>query len=147
MWLALAIFAGVLLMRSEAGERVQVLLRGVLQTISLVPIGQGFRLRADAAVAFLRMAHAAGQENVAFHVNSAWRSNAEQAELRAKYDSGERTAATAKEGFSNHEAGLAVDIETAKGTNAAFRWLTKHAFQFGFYRTVASEPWHWEFKS
>ncbi|MDW3179467.1 MAG: M15 family metallopeptidase [Acidimicrobiia bacterium] len=54
---------------------------------------------------------------------------------------------TARPGFSKHEQGRAIDF-TLHGTsikskdNAAFRWLTEHAPQYGFVN-LESEPWHW----
>lgn len=144
-WLAVGAVGAVLLVVLMLGaKRVTQQLRGALVTLDLVPIPGG-HLVAPAAQAFERMRAAAAADRVTFQVNSAWRSNAEQADLRGKYERGERSAVAAPVGYSNHEAGRAVDIESGGGTNAAFRWLTAHAHRFGFRRTVASEPWHWEF--
>lgn len=128
-----------------AGKRVVVWLRGESVELELAPIGGGWFLRPDAAAAFKSMASAAALAGAALVVNSAWRSNEEQQELRRAFEAGERTAVVAPVGYSNHEGGTAVDVESANGTNAAFRWLNTNAARFGFKRTVASEPWHWEF--
>jgi LAS superfamily LD-carboxypeptidase LdcB len=49
-------------------------------------------------------------------------------------------------GYGMHITGNAVDFATANGTNAAYKWLVKNAFTYGFIRTVRSEYWHWEYK-
>lgn len=122
-----------------------VQLRGAAVTLELEAIGSGYALRRDAAAAFLLMQSAAAAEGLSLKVNSAWRSNEEQAALYALFLSGKGNLA-APVGWSNHEAGTAVDVESDSGRNAEFFWLTKNAARFGFYRTVPSEPWHWEFR-
>ena len=53
----------------------------------------------------------------------------------------------ARPGFSQHEAGLAVDF-TYKGAvishqySPAFRWMEENAHRWGFYN-LPGEPWHW----
>lgn len=142
-WLALGAAAlGVLVF---ARTKVATWIRGRLVELELEDIGGGKMLRPDAARAFRAMAAAAAAAGVLLLVNSAWRSNGEQRELREAYEQGRRSAVAAPVGYSNHEGGTAVDIESAGGTNAAFRWLTENAHRFGYRRTVSSEPWHWEF--
>jgi LAS superfamily LD-carboxypeptidase LdcB len=122
----------------SGGDRVE---------LTLVSIGQGFYLRADAATAFDAMRRAASAEGVALVVVSAFRTWEEQTRLYSGYVSkapGFNQAAVP--GFSNHQGGIAVDVDTDRGTSAAYDWLSKNAGRFGFRRTVASEPWHWEFK-
>jgi LAS superfamily LD-carboxypeptidase LdcB len=104
----------------------------------------GHELADAPAEAFLAMRAAARAAGVELHVNSAWRSYAKQAELRQLFLDGEGPQA-APPGYSNHEAGEAVDIETAQGSNAAYWWLVSNAGRFGFRPTVATEPWHWEY--
>ena len=58
---------------------------------------------------------------------------------------------TAPPGRSNHQSGIAVDINTGsplrKGVpSPTYKWLVENAHRFGFVRTVRSERWHWEFK-
>jgi len=45
--------------------------------------------------------------------------------------------------LSNVLNDLALDLNTANG--AVFNWLNANAANFGFRRTVPSEPWHWEY--
>ena len=71
------------------------------------------------------------------------RASPEQQRLYAIYKAGGDKAALP--GWSNHQMGLALDLSTKRGTNEAFHWLTANAYRFKFKRTVASEPWHWEY--
>ncbi len=126
----------------KAGKPIQV---------TLVSIGDGQFLEEKAAASFLAMRAAALIDGVKLFVNTSFRDMAFQQDLRTKYESkaidpksGKPYAIAAKPGYSNHQAGTAVDLATANGTNAAFRWLNKRAADFGFRRTVSSEPWHWE---
>lgn len=118
-------------------------INGTKVRLELASIGGGKQLRTDAAAAFIRMREAARVAGVDLHVNSAFRSWAKQAELYALFQAGGNLAA--EPGYSNHQGGVAVDIESANGTNAAYHWLVANAARFGFRRTVASEPWHWEY--
>ena len=69
----------------------------------------------------------------------AFRTMAEQRKLRR-----EKPNLAARPGFSNHQNGIAVDIETNK--SKIYEWLTVNAVNFGFVRTVPWEAWHWEFR-
>ena len=134
-----AIVAGGGLVREAWG-----FLQGKALKIRLLQIAPGFELEESAARAFLKMASAAAAAGVSLVVNSAFRENAKQAELYALWLAGKGFKA-APPGYSNHQAGRDVDIETDGGTNAAFRWLTANAAAFGFQRTVIDEPHHWEY--
>jgi LAS superfamily LD-carboxypeptidase LdcB len=90
-----------------------------------------------------RMRGAAAAVGVTLVVNSAWRTNEQQAAEREKYLAGKGPVA-APVGWSRHEEGRALDIESAGGTNASYVWLLENAARFGFKATVPSEPWHWE---
>lgn len=54
----------------------------------------------------------------------------------------------AKPGTSNHGLGLTVDINLSKQgrSSKVYKWLANNANKYGFYETVSSEPWHWDFK-
>lgn len=120
--------------------------RGQPQLIELKEVQRGYFLNADgAADAFIEMSAAAMSENgVALRLNSAFRTMPEQQRLYDLWKAGRGNKA-ALPGWSNHQWGLDVDIESANGTNQAFHWLTINAARFRFKRTVASEPWHWEY--
>lgn len=66
-----------------------------------------------------------------------WRSNAEQAALYAK-----KPNLAAPPGKSNHEFGLAADLEYSD--DAARRWAHENAARFGLHFPMDYEPWHIE---
>lgn len=112
--------------------------------IDLKSIGGGLYLEASAADAYLKMRAAAAADGVQLVPSgprSAFRSTADQAELNVS-----RAEFAAPVGYSNHQAGRAIDLETNVGSNAAYRWLVSNAHRFRFYATVQREPWHWEHK-
>ncbi len=119
-------------------------INGQAVELQLRDIGNGFKLRVDAALAFLQMRAAALLDGVQLLVDSAFRTMAEQQHLFELYQEGLGNLA-AQPGYSNHQGGVALDIATAAGSNDAFRWLNSYAAHFGFKRTVPSEPWHWEY--
>lgn len=100
-----------------------------------------FYLHVAAAKAFCAMAAAAFADNVPLKVNSAFRTYGAQALLRKKWAEG-KGAPASKPGYSKHQQGLAVDINTGAG---ALAWLKKNASQYQFAQTVKAEPWHWEY--
>jgi LAS superfamily LD-carboxypeptidase LdcB len=107
----------------------------------------------------MKMIKAAEKDGVTLILNDAYRNFQSQKEVRSKNktkpftDKELETNAstlynpiTSPPGFGMHITGNAVDFATANGTNAAYRWLAKNAFIYGFVRTVKSEYWHWEYK-
>lgn len=129
-----------------ASRKVFGYVAGVPTEIELASIGRGFKLRKDAADAFLKMYYRAMEEGVILSVNSAFRSMTEQTDLYNRYLAGMGNLAAAP-GFSNHQSGIAVDINTGGEGTAISNWLDANAASFGFKRTVSSEPWHWEYRS
>ncbi len=90
--------------------------------------------------------HAAARAaGINLHVNSAFRSMEEQRALYQKYLNGTGNLA-AKPGYSNHQGGIAVDINVGGTGTSTYKWLANNASRFGFVRTVPSEPWHWEYR-
>lgn len=109
---------------------------------------QGKQMTPGTAQAFQAMAAEAARAGVNLRINSAYRSDAEQARLFAdavrKY--GSESAASkwvAPPGKSNHRTGKALDIDTSSGEHA---WLSRNAPRFGFRQPMSWEPWHWEFQ-
>ncbi len=61
---------------------------------------------------------------------------------------------------SNHGLGIALDLNTNCGkqnsksneptskclSSPVYKWLRTNAINYGFIRTVESEPWHWEYR-
>lgn len=124
-------------------------------------IAPGRALRPDAAAAYDR-ARAAGMP--AGGINSAWRDPATQVRLflerykvqlvgsgpfgDVRWYKGKRyvrhsnAGMVAVPGTSKHEVGVALDLST---TSAAHAWMLKHGARHGWKRTIAAEPWHWEY--
>ena len=127
------------------GRVVTGYVAGVPRQITLGRIANGKELRSDAAAAFNRMHAAAARAGIDLHVNSAFRSMAEQQDLYRKYLNGTGNLA-AKPGYSNHQGGIATDINVGGTATSTYKWLAAHAAEYGFKRTVPSEPWHWEFR-
>ncbi len=97
---------------------------------------QGKPMRPDVAAAFDRMAAAARRDNVTLVVNSAFRSNAEQAVLFAGHPDPKWVAPP---GQSLHRLGTELDL----GPPAAFGWLAANAQRFHFVQRYAWEAWHY----
>lgn len=93
------------------------------------------------AQAFFKMAAAARRDGVLLQVNSGFRTPEKQRELYDQYRRG-RGPLAAKPGTSNHQSGHALDLDTR--SPRVRRWLKRHAFRFGFRRTIACERWHYE---
>ncbi|ATB29681.1 peptidoglycan-binding protein [Melittangium boletus] len=127
------------------GRTVTGYVNGAPRQITLSKIPNGKEMRSDAAAAFNRMHAAAARAGINLHVNSGFRSMAEQQELYRKYLNGTGNLA-AKPGYSNHQGGIAVDINVGGTGTATYKWLAAHGAEYGFKRTVPSEPWHWEYR-
>ena len=96
---------------------------------------QGEGMRPDAAAAFDRMAAAAGRAGIALVVNSAFRSDAEQAALFAANPDPRWVAPP---GRSLHRCATELDL----GPDSAYGWLAANAGRFGFVQRYSWEPWH-----
>ncbi|MCB9675319.1 MAG: D-alanyl-D-alanine carboxypeptidase family protein [Alphaproteobacteria bacterium] len=97
------------------------------------------------ARAFRKMERAAKDDGVTLGVVSGFRTFAEQQVLYDCYLSGDCNDGNlaAPPGFSNHQSGLALDLNTH--VPAVRKWLRSRGREFGFAATVRSEPWHWEY--
>lgn len=94
------------------------------------------------ARAFIAMRDAAAADGIVLEIRSGWRDFERQAWLYEAWRRGVGNKA-ARPGYSNHQAGRALDIYLDE---ANFAWLERNARRFGFRRTVRGEPWHWEFR-
>jgi hypothetical protein len=97
---------------------------------------QGHGMRPDVAAAFDRMAAAASRAGLSLVVNSAFRSDAEQAALFAAHPDPRWVAPP---GHSLHRCATELDL----GPEAAYGWLAAHAGAFGFVQRYSWEPWHY----
>jgi len=81
-------------------------------------------------------------------VNSAYRSNTKQAELRNAWEvfkaGGPWAAFAMLPGTSKHNAGLALDIDSNPWT-ADWQWMVDHGRDYGWIQTNDAEPWHFEY--
>ncbi len=97
---------------------------------------QGKPMRPDVAQAFDRMERAARADGVSLLITSAYRSDAEQAELfRRRPD----PRWVAPPGRSLHRLATELDL----GPQAAYGWLASNAGRFHFVQRYEWEPWHY----
>ena len=96
---------------------------------------QGKPMRPDVAAAFDRMAAAARAAGISLVINSAFRSDAEQAELFAQNPD---PTWVAPPGQSLHRCATELDL----GPSSAYGWLASNARRFGFLKRYSWEPWH-----
>jgi hypothetical protein len=96
-----------------------------------------------------------GLKNRNLEISSGFRTFAEQAELRKKYEE-KRGPYAELPGRSEHHLGTAVDIKSAK-VESVYKWLmgdprslrdpnyVPPMIRYGFVPTVSSEPWHYRY--
>jgi len=101
---------------------------------------QGHGMRPDVGAAFDRMAAAAAQAGFALIVNSAFRSDAEQAALFAAHPD---PTWVAPPGHSLHRCATELDL----GPETAYGWLAANAGHFGFVQRYSWEPWHFGYSA
>jgi MYXO-CTERM domain-containing protein len=104
----------------------------------------GEKVEWKTANAYMRMAKAAAADGVQIRIVSGFRTMSEQKYLYGCYVNCSCNGCNlaAKPGYSNHQSGHALDLNTSSA--GVLGWLTKHGGKFGFKRTVPGEPWHWE---
>ncbi|HEX4472990.1 MAG TPA: D-alanyl-D-alanine carboxypeptidase family protein [Nocardioides sp.] len=133
-----------------------------------ISIVRGYQVATPAAAPLTRMLDAADRAGVPLKIASAFRSYGYQegvhSHLVATLGLQAADAISARPGYSEHQTGLAVDLQPLDGTcalqdcfagTAAARWLTAHAWTFGFvvrYTRANSqvtgyspEPWHFRY--
>jgi hypothetical protein len=113
-------------------------------SIELVHI-DGEPVQVDTASAYFAMQEAAARDGVSLYIVSGFRSHAEQQYLYNCYINCacNNCNLAASPGYSNHQSGYALDLNTEG--RGVYAWLARHAARFGFRRTVPSEDWHWEY--
>jgi hypothetical protein len=99
---------------------------------------QGKPMRPDVAEAFDGMAAAAQGDGIALVINSAFRSDAEQAKLWAANPDPRWVAPP---GHSLHRCATELDL----GPSSAYGWLAANAERFDFLKRYSWEPWHFGF--
>jgi hypothetical protein len=109
--------------------------------ICLVDI-DGALVGAQAGAAFRRMQAAARAAGVTLRIVSGFRTMQRQQELYDLWRSGRTIAVAARPGYSNHQSGIALDLNWRDlGVRP---WLLRNAARFGFRRTTRNEPWHYD---
>jgi Lysozyme like domain/D-alanyl-D-alanine carboxypeptidase len=128
-----------------APGRVDVsgLRNGHVPVSRLASVGDGEKLLGPVARQFRRMDAAARAAGLDLHVNSGYRTYAEQAQLYRDFQNGTGNPA-APPGRSTHGLGLSADINVTDPRVQA--WLRKNAARYGFVNDVSSEPWHWTYR-
>lgn len=133
----------------------------------LEALGAGYgygSLRPEAAQAFRAMADAARAEGVSLRSVSAYRSYASQKitynNYLKKYKRSVVDTFSARPGHSEHQTGLALDINVASSkahfeNTKAFAWLKEHCAEYGFILRYDQgkeavtgyrfEPWHYRY--
>ncbi len=116
------------------------------------------------------MFEAAKEDGVNLRISSAYRSRFEQNKILAKkisayehdgfsHKKAEKEALkwVAKPGYSEHETGLAVDINRKGRTSSkvAYKWLSDNGYKYGFIKRypnnkkditgISNEPWHYRY--
>jgi Transglycosylase SLT domain/D-alanyl-D-alanine carboxypeptidase len=97
---------------------------------------QGKPMRPDVAEAFDRMAAAAQADGISLVINSAFRSDAEQAQL---WEQNPDPRWVAPPGTSLHRCATELDL----GPPSAYAWLAAHASRFDFLQRYSWEAWHY----
>lgn len=97
-----------------------------------------------------KMRRAAAAEGIKLVANSGFRRMGEQVRLFAESLLPGATFLAAKPGFSNHQSGTAIDIDTGGGVGSkTHNWLLANSERFGFRNTGLKfskpEPWHFDF--
>lgn len=125
----------------------------------------GKKLTSDAAKAFNQMAQSAKQQGYTIRAVSTYRSFSYQKTLYTNYANkdGKIKADTysARAGYSEHQTGLAVDIDNANlsytsfGKTKEFEWMKENAYKYGFILRYTeenefitgykNEPWHYRY--
>ena len=117
--------------------------KGVPFEISLVTV-DGKPVEVSTANALYVMQQAAAADGVNITVVSGFRTMEQQEYFWGCYQSCSCNSCNqaAKPGFSNHQSGHALDLNTK--APGVYDWLVAHGAQYGFSRTVPGEKWHWE---
>ena len=120
--------------------------KGTPFAITVVTV-DGKKVETQTANAYYVMAQAADKDGVTLKVVSGFRTQAEQQYLYNCYINCNcnNCNLAAKPGYSNHQSGHALDLNTS--SSGVLNWLNANGGTFGFKRTVPSEAWHWEWWS
>ena len=136
-----------------------------LETINSKYSSGSKKLKHDARVAFEQMAKDAKLDGYTIRAVSTYRSYSYQKQLYSNYvkNDGVKNADTysARAGHSEHQTGLAVDVDNSKvsytsfGNTKEFKWMLENAHKYGFILRYTKdnefitgykdEPWHYRY--
>jgi hypothetical protein len=116
---------------------------GRKMTICVTTI-DGKLVEVNTARAYLKMRAAAAKRGVSLYVVSGFRTMSQQRYLYNCYKTKRCNNGNlaAPPGYSNHQSGHALDLNT--GARGVYSFLANHGGAYRFKRTVPSEAWHWE---
>ena len=118
---------------------------GQIDVVDIVDEGGDTERASESGMSPFRLlqqaAAAAGHD---LQIESGFRTYEEQKALYAKYKAGTGNKA-AVAGSSNHQNGIALDLNTKGFDTAIYEWMKQHAPSYGYIRTVDKEHWHWEY--
>ena len=117
--------------------------QGTAFTITVVTV-DGKPVERETANAYYVMQQAAAADGVSIRIVSGFRTMAQQEYFWGCYQNCNCNSCNlaARPGYSNHQSGHALDLNTSE--SGVLTWLNNHGDEYGFARTVSSEPWHWE---
>ncbi|HEY8376346.1 MAG TPA: M15 family metallopeptidase [Nannocystis sp.] len=128
----------------DCEERIDTgYVKGMPFEITVVTV-DGKPVEINTANVFYAMQQAAAADGVGIKVVSGFRTMEEQEYLYNCYINCNcnNCNQAAKPGYSNHQSGHALDLNTA--ATGVLSWLQAHGAEWGFSATVPGEPWHWE---
>lgn len=98
----------------------------------------------NTARAYLRMKANARARGVGLYISSGFRTMAQQRYFYNCYKTKRCNNGNlaAPPGYSNHQSGHALDLNTS--SRGVYSYLSSRGRAYGFRRTVPSEAWHWE---
>jgi len=126
----------------------------------------GYLMRSVTATHMQQMMQAAAAAGVPFGLTSAYRSYSDQVAtynnwVQVNGSTASADTVSARPGYSEHQTGLAADLDTGScvlecfGTTAQYAWLKQNAANYGFIERYPSgltgvtgyspEPWHWRY--
>jgi hypothetical protein len=131
---------------AKPSKVVTAYVNGVARNITVVSVGNGEWMRADAAAAFEKLVAAGKRAGFNLYPYSGFRTYGEQRILREAYDAGRGNPADPP-GYSNHQGGISQDIGGIESySTAAYAWMKANAPKFGFQNNAAPpEFWHWTY--
>lgn len=141
----------------KSGEQIKI-------KVSTVPVldnknGGYHYVASEAFGKFISLMQDASKNGFNLKLNSSFRDSKQQKNLIRKYGN-----IAARDGWSNHQSGFAVDIAGTtyisnekhhmlcrefegkfKCPTKLYWWLIKNSKKYGFYNTMPDEPWHFDF--